>query len=179
MVDSSPGRTEPAELWKPGPQARRAAEAYGRDVWQPRPLLGVVDAELLETRVQVSGETRRPARLVGEAEHADAAGLAVAIGLEDDWTLDRSCGGAQRLGDGLQLSGRTAAQEGEREMQMLTRDEPSAGGELGLLPAAEEIEDLARQRERAEEPEAFTASDGTSVAHTSSSRLCDKSRRTR
>src|SRR5436190_17516182 len=84
MVNSRPGRTEPPEVGKRRPQTRRTAEAENRDVGQPGPLLRLVDAESLEPLVQINGQPRRAPVLVGEDEHADAAGLLVANGPEHD-----------------------------------------------------------------------------------------------
>src|SRR5919202_1070967 len=78
MVDSRFGRNDPAQVGQRRREPRALAEAENGDVRQPRALLALVDAEVLEPLEQVEREPLRTALLVVEDEHSDAAGLAVA-----------------------------------------------------------------------------------------------------
>src|SRR6266496_2420038 len=112
------GRSDEAEIGRIGPEARTLAEAQDRDVRQPRPALGTIDAERLETSVQVVGERRSTPFLVVEHDHADAARLAVAQRREAD--LAGARGGLPEGGDDLRKpSGVDVPEEGERDVEVL------------------------------------------------------------
>src|SRR5438132_3612329 len=161
MIESGTGRTERAQAGKRRSEAWRPLEAQHGDVRTPRPLLPLVDSEPLQTLVQVARQGRRPALLVVEDQHADAARLAVAMGREDDL---RSRGGRLPQGtrDRVDLFRRSMAEEGERDVQMVAAECPSLGGQILALPADERFDCLVRQSERTEEPEPFTALDASS-----------------
>src|SRR5262249_3161594 len=84
MVDRGAGRTEPPEAGKLGGEPRPLAEPDDGEVWQPRPLLGLVHAEPVQTLVKPVGDLLRRPTVVVEDEHSDAARLAVAPLAEDD-----------------------------------------------------------------------------------------------
>src|SRR5581483_3554841 len=92
---------------------------------QPRPALAPVDGERLQARLDVVRERRRECALVVEDEHPDAARLAVALEAEPQAARTRG-GVAQRADDRLQLPCRPVAEEGERDVQVLARDDADA-----------------------------------------------------
>src|SRR5262249_61730205 len=81
----------------------------------------------------------------------------------------------------LRRAGRRAAEERERDVELLAADDantldPAEG--LGL-PARKLVDGVVTQAQCAEQAQAFTATDASSRGHTELSRLCAKSRRTR
>src|SRR5690242_14030424 len=110
---------------------------------EPRAMLPLVDAELLETVVEVGSERGRAAAVIVEHQHPDAARLAVAAQPE------RRPGGsprslAQALRNGGQFAGRAAAEEGERDVQVSARDHADVSGSAEdlALPPLQPVERL-------------------------------------
>ena len=77
MVDSGSGRTERAEAGELRSEPRPLAESDDGEVRQPRPLLGLVHAEPVQTLVKPAGQLTRRTTVVVEDEHSDAARLTV------------------------------------------------------------------------------------------------------
>ena len=119
---------------------------------KPFPCLAPVDAERLEPRLEVAGERRRAASLVLEDEHPDAPRLAVPHGHEPRRLGDAAGRGAERLDDPGQFACRPVAEERERDVEMLARDDTDVGGEVLPLPGGERVERRVGQPQRAEEP---------------------------
>src|SRR5207248_8882101 len=111
------------------------------EVREPATLLRLVHAEQPEPLMQVAREVAGRIALVVEDEHPDASGLAVAHRLEADRSGGRG-GGSQLPGDRFDLLARTVAQERDRDMQVLARDD-AALGQIVALPAGEDIGDVA------------------------------------
>lgn len=130
---------------------------------KPRPPLSLEHTELLQLVGKARCQAAGFARLVLQDDHADAPSLPVALGGEDDLT-----GSSSRIpesaGDRPELLGRPGAEEGERDVEMLARDDPAVAKEFGL-PAPEGVEDVVREPKRTEETQAVTAPDGTGRAH--------------
>src|SRR5262249_50280815 len=178
MVRSRIGRPHlAAEIGQGRLQPRPLTKANHRDVWEPRPPLALVDAEPLQALMEIVRQGARTTARVAQGEHADAPGLAIALRHEPDWP--RTCGGIpQRLEDGLQLGHRTVTEEGEREVQVVARND-SAVAEVLLLPAGQRLEHRLGETEGTEQARALTTLQASGEFHTSSLRLCCKSRRTR
>lgn len=123
---------------------------------QPLPALAAVDADLLETLVQVPGQARGPTRRIEQDDHADASRLPVRRRLE--WERLVSCGdGAQHVENLRQLPRGSGTEERERDMEVLTRYATSSH-ELVVPPVFvgppfEGVQDILWQPEREEEPE--------------------------
>src|SRR5262249_26781655 len=81
-------------------------------------------------------------------------------------------------GDRPHLLGGTTAQEGKRDVEVVTRQGPRVAPKLVLLPSEESIEHVLGEGEGAEEAEPVTAFDASSGAHTAPSPDCARSRRT-
>ncbi len=137
MIESRFGRTDSAEVGQSGVQPGSSPEAKHREMSQPEPLLRPIQAESLEPGLEPAGETRSPAILVHEGEHADAPGLAVLPHAEHDPLLDLAGSLAERVDDVVDPIGRRAPQESERDVQVLRAHEVGTGGagELFLLLA--------------------------------------------
>ena len=106
--------------------------------------------QALEPAEEVLGQPSRRAGDVLQNEHADASRLAVSRRQQPD----RARGGgrpAQRLGDRRDLASRPVAQEREREMQVLARDDPAVA-QLAGLPGRQRVERRFSEPQRAEEP---------------------------
>src|SRR5581483_471099 len=129
MVDSDSGRTEPAEIGNPGPQARRSPEAQDGDVRQPSALLRLVDAEPLEPPEDVAGHGSRALLGVVEDEHADAPRLPVRARREHDLP-GASRRAVELLGDLRHLPGRSVPEEGERDVQVAAGNDAGVAAEL-------------------------------------------------
>ena len=149
------GRSDAAEIGWIGPQAWALAEAQHRDMREPRPSLFAVQPRGLQVRLQIGRERCRTAALVGEDEHGDAAGLAVASGRKDDLPGPRG-GLAERVADLGKPRQVDAAEEGQRDVQVLTPDEAAAAREL-FLPRDKLVEHAGGQPQGAEEPDPSTA----------------------
>src|SRR5712691_1755564 len=145
MVDSGVGRTERAQSRERRVEPRRPAKADDREVRQPSARLTPVDPEGLQPTEQILRKAARSLALVGQHEHADAAGLAVAERLEPDWSCGSRCL-ARRSDDRVQLGGGTVAEEGERDVDVRARDD--ALGEMPAAPLDESVEDVVREPER-------------------------------
>jgi hypothetical protein len=163
MVDRRIGRTERLELGHRRVEARRLPEAQYGDMREPRPLLALIDAEGLQSVEEPSGEPSAFLCAIVEHEHPHAAGLAVAARREHDvGGFSRSVG--QRHRDRRQLAGRPSAEEREREVEMLARDDPALA-EMLVLPGLEVVQDAVGKPERAEEPEVLIAPEVTGGSH--------------
>ena len=101
---------------------------------EPWTCLALVHAERFEPRVHIGRKRGRTSVLVGEDEHSDAARLAVAP--EGKGRNSRgSCCIAQAPSDPVQLSCGARAQERERDVDALARDDTDvsdAGEDLAL-----------------------------------------------
>src|SRR5215216_4453966 len=176
MVDSGVGRSEGAEIGHRRPEARALAKAQNREMWKPRTLFAPTDADRLEPLLQLLSNPARAAVLLGEDEHADAARLAVANGFEcGSWS---TLGGRpQGVDDGRQLLAGPGAEERERDVEVLARDDAPA--EVLGLPLDDPVDDGGGQGKAAEESKAIMASDAIASTHTRSSRFCVRSVRRR
>src|SRR5215211_446139 len=176
MVDSGVGRTERAEIGHRRPEARALAKAQNREMRKPRTLFAPIDADRFEPLLQLLRDPVRAAVLVGEDEHADAARLAVANGFEyGSWRTPRGC--PHGIGDGRQLGAGPGAEERERDVEVLARDD--APTELLALPLNDSVQDGGGQGKAAEESKAIIALDATGSSHTRSRELCVRSVRKR
>src|SRR5918912_1443921 len=172
MIESGVGRTERPELRQRRGESRPVAEADDGEVRKPRPLLALVDAELLEPQMEGVRHGRRPVFLVGEDEHPDAAGLAVAGYVEAGRSRCRgrlpkcSC-------DRRHLRRRPPPEEGERDVEVRPDDPPHASplGKLAPSPLDEAVEDVVGKAQGAEEPEERMAFEATWRTHAPSCRL--------
>jgi len=115
-------------------------------VRQPPPTLALVDAERLETGVQVVRQGAGAFALVVEHEHADAPGLAIAVQREER-PLGGFRGAAQGSEDPLELVHSPVAEERERGVQILPGNEARVRHlpELAALPVHEPVEDFVRE----------------------------------
>lgn len=93
---------------------------------KPGTPLSLVDAEPLEPAVDVFGERRRVATVVVQDEHADASRLSIA-GDPQDRRPSTTGGLAQLSPDRLDVLDRPAAQEGERDVELVTPSDPRVG----------------------------------------------------
>ena len=117
---------------------------------EPRPSLALVDPEALQPVEQILREPGRRTGQILQDEHPDTPGFAVLLRQKADRL--GGCGGfAQRVGDPGKLAGRPVAQEGEREVQVLTRDDPAVT-QVALLPPGQRVERSRGKPQRAEEP---------------------------
>src|SRR5262249_51043362 len=119
------------------------------DVWEPRTSLTPVDIELLEPPVEIRSERARTSRGIVEDDHPDTSRLAVAGGLERERAAP---GGSipQRREDVRQLMCGAAAEECERDVQMLPGD-ASALVELTRPPLVQGGHDADRQSQSEKE----------------------------
>lgn len=107
---------------------------------KPRTLLALVDAESLETAEEPLGEPTGFPSCVVENEHPDAPRLAIAPRRKRD--LTRFTGGASEGGsDRGQLGRRAPSEEGERDVEMLARNDPAVAKIRGL-PGRDAVEDV-------------------------------------
>src|SRR6185503_17184058 len=178
QVSSRVGRNECSRPGQWRLQTRPLAEAKQRDVRQPPPRLRPVDAERFQAGVTSAREPRRGAALIGENEHPDAPRLAPARGLEHDRLRPGRGGVPQDAHDRVDLRCRAAAEERERDVQVLPRDD-TAARQVRRAPGGEVVQRGGRKLECEEEPKALIASDATRGSHTSSCRLGVRTRRAR
>lgn len=132
-------------------------------------MLALVDAELLEPQHEAACEEVRVARLVlGEDDHADPDGLPVAQSPKG-----RAPGlpgrSPHRAGDRLSLRGRSAAEEGERDVQVIAREDADAvrARDLPLLPGDEALDGGLGEAKGDEEPKALIAGNASPLSHAS------------
>jgi len=125
--------------------------------------------------VQIRRESGRPPALVVADEHADAPGLAKARDCERG-RCGVPGGRAQLRGDRLELSSRPAAEERERDVQVLRCDHADAitRSEGAELPARQLVDGIVGQTQGTEETQALTTLDASSGIHTEPSRPCDQ-----
>src|SRR4029079_5117501 len=119
----------------------------------------------------------RVTALVLEDEHADASRLAIATRNETDLPRPGGCF-AQRQDDRVDLAGRPMPEKRERDVQVLSRDDPNAC-ELRTLPPLDLVEDAVGQAQREEEREPFIATHASGRGHADSLRLPVRSARRR
>jgi hypothetical protein len=124
--------------------------ARDREVRKPRTAFSLVDAKPLEPLLEIAGEPSCVPFFVLEHEHADASRFAVANGREMDLPRAGGCL-PQRIDDRVELAGRPPAEEGERDVHMLARDDTDVP-ELLPLPALDLVEDVVGQAQGEEEP---------------------------
>ena len=126
---------------------------------QPGPPLALVDAERLQTRLQVVGERRARARLVVEDEHADAPGLAVARTARARTGSAPAAAPRSASTIGVELAAGPAAEERERDVQVLAAATTADAAPSALaLPARRAASsDVVGQPEREEEAEPLIA----------------------
>jgi hypothetical protein len=167
MVESGIGRIERRQRGRVEPEAWLLAEPQHGDVREPGPTLARVRPEALEPPLQVLGEGGGTPVLVAEHEHADAPRLAVALGGEAR-PLGRVGGFAQGRCECRELAARPAAEEGERDVQVLGWDDPPRAGERPLLPRGERVAGVRGKANAEEEPKALIAPDVTGRRRTSS-----------
>src|SRR5581483_10335372 len=140
--------------------------------------LRLVDAEPVEAAREIVCQRGGSAVLVVEDEHPDAAGLAIAASGERDRT-GRSSRRLQLASDRVELERGAGAEEGERDVQVGRRHRAEVAVRQPSLPRDDAPDGVVRERERAEKANAGIALDATSARHPSSSRFCDKRRRSR
>lgn len=92
---------------------------------EPRAPLALVDAKPFQPLEQLARKGGGAALEVVQDEHAHAPRLAVPLGSKDR-TLRSACGLAQGPHDGLEIFGRPRTEEGQRDMQILGRDDAPA-----------------------------------------------------
>jgi hypothetical protein len=121
-------------------------------VREPRPPLASVHAELLEPLSEVAGQSRRAPLLVVEDDHADAPGLPVASGAEQG-PAGPAGAAAELLEDPGNVAPGPRAEEDERDVEVLGRDDPDVAGrpELAPLPRDEPLPGLGGERKSDEE----------------------------
>ena len=126
---------------------------------EPRALLALVDAEGFESVEEAAGEVTTLACRVVEDEHRDAPGFAIAARREHD--LARVPCGCPECGRNCgKLDGGSMAEEGERDVEMLARDDPAVA-ELLSLPGFDPVEDVVGKTKAAEETKALIALDAS------------------
>ena len=169
MVDSRLGRTEHAEIRRPGGQARWTPEPENREVGKPAAPLPLVHTERLEPAVNGIGECRRMTIRVVEGEHADAARLAVASHGESRRASGRS-EVPERGDDRVHILGRTTSEERERDVEVRGRDDADIPdvGKYPDLPVHQRANGLSRQDESQEEARSVTTTDASSGRHAGS-----------
>jgi hypothetical protein len=127
-------------------------------VREPRPPLGLVDADLLEPAGEIVRERGCSPTFVVEHDHPDAPRLAVAARAKE--RPDGGGGGGSHLrGDRPDLAGRPRSEERERDVEVRRRNETrvTGAGERPALPGDEALDDALGERECEEEAEPFTA----------------------
>src|SRR5204863_1276372 len=115
------------------------------------------------------GERRCMPIGVLEAEHADAARLAVA-GHGEVRPAGGGSDGPEGGGDWLHLVGRTVSEEGEGDVEVGRRDDADVAdvGEGGTLPVHEPADDVGGQHQGQEEARSLTTTDASSGLQTRS-----------
>src|SRR2546421_251683 len=177
MVGSGIGRTELPQIRQRRLQPWALPEADDRQVGKPLPLLRLVDPEMLQTALQILGETGGLAAEILQHQHPDAPGLAVALRHQPD-RASGSGGLAQCDEDRLELLHRAVSEKGQRDVQVVPSDRPALRDVRGL-PLLQRVECPIREAEAAEQARAFTALHASGQVHADSSRVCSKSRRRR
>ena len=119
--------------------------------------LALVHAEVDESCLHAIGERRGAAARIGEHEHPDGPGLAVAHDVELE-RLGRRSLTAQELGDRLDHGGRLRSEERQREVVAVER---APSSEVPISPAPELLRDLVRHVESEEQPDPVIAADGS------------------
>src|SRR5215207_3172228 len=143
---------------------------------EPRTTLAPVDADRLEPLVELPRDPGCAVVPVLENEHADAPRLAVPEGSER--RSGRALGArSQGVDDRRQIGARSRAQERERDVEILSRDNPP--GEVLSLPPDDPLDGAGGEGEAAEESKAIIAFDASGAIHTPSSRFCVRSVRRR
>ena len=97
---------------------------------------------------------------------------------ELDGSRSAGDGSTQRGHDRLELAPGAAAEERERDVELLPRDDATPG-EMLLAPARQDLERLRGELQSEEESQASIAPDATRRGHTTSCRLCARTRRAR
>lgn len=144
---------------------------------QPGTPLPAIDAEALQPLLDVTRQLRRPPFGVLEDQHADAPCLAVANRREADFPCPRSSV-TQSADDRPELARRPMPEKHERDMQVISWNDPNAD-ELLALPAFDLVEDAVGQAKREEEPELVIAAHASGGGYAASSRLPIRSARRR
>ena len=169
MVESGVGRTERRELRQSRLESGRRTEAQHGDVWQPRPPFALVRAELDEPLLQVVCESGRALVLVFEDEHPHAPGLAVPG--DGESRASRAHGALLQGGyQSGEFRARARAEKGEGDVQVLARDDASAG-KRPARPVLERGRNLVRKSKSEEEPETLIALDGSAAVHADMCRI--------
>src|SRR5262249_37557685 len=152
------GRHEWFQVRQLRPQPWTLAEAQDGHVRQPLPAFRLVAAQRLQPPVQIACERLRTTLFVVEREHAHAPGLAVAPPGEQR-PLGQRRRSAQGLPDPGRLLGRTVPEEGQRDVQVVGREDPDARHALErfALPAREGVDGFRREPKSAEETYPLTA----------------------
>src|SRR5579884_2396519 len=143
-------------------QFRALPVAGDGDVREPG--AGLVAAERV-------GEGAAVAADVLEGEHGRAAGLAVAVRAQ----LDGARGLLEPVEDAGQLVRRRRAEEDERDVQMVARNDTDApAGEDALLPGDDRVEPVAGQAQREEEAQPLTTGDATRQSRAPPSKVSER-----
>ena len=130
--DGANARAPAARGCSRGRSRKRSTVTCGSHGRPSRP----VDAELLEPLVEPAGEPRRRRRTSSPSdEHADAARLAVAVDARSATARRRRPPRPSTSQIAGSSRGRPRAEEGERDVEVVRRDDPAAP-ELARLPLA-------------------------------------------
>jgi hypothetical protein len=123
MVDSGFGRTERRESGQGRPELGRGAKAQHRDVWEPTPVLRLVDPDALQPPVEIACQPPRTLFLVREDEHGHAACLAVAQRAEDDGLGEDASRRLERVRNRRHVIGWAMSEERECDVEVAGIDE--------------------------------------------------------
>jgi len=148
-------------------QARPRPEAHHGEVRQPRTRLPPVDTESLEPLLHLAGERGGVAGDISEDQHRDAPRLSIPIELELDIAA-RPNRLLQRSDDLCELGLRPGAEEGKRDVEVLSRDDSPSPPELTLLPWSHAVEYVLGKLQGEEESQPLISLQATRRTHTSS-----------
>ena len=170
MVNSRLGRSEAPGVRGLQLESQALPETRDGDVWQPRTPLALVQPEAVEAVVEVLRERSRGAVNVTEQEHSDRPRLPVApSGKAQLDAPGRTHCAPLRSGERPDLRSREAAEEGERDMELLAPDDAEPGDlQLALLPCDDPVEHGVRQAEGTEHTNPLIPHEGTRRDHTES-----------
>lgn len=152
MIESDFGRTHTSQVGRRRSEARPLTKAEDGDVRKPLAALALVDTELFEALPDGLRQPCSPPLLVVEDDHADAPSFPISTRIEQERTGIGS-GFAQRCRNRLDVGGRAAPEEGQGDVEVLSRDDSNARtlGQLIALPHKEAVERLIRQPQTDEE----------------------------
>ena len=133
---------------------------------QPRTPFTTVDAEGLEPFLNVTGQCARVTGGIAEDEHRDAPRLAIPIDVELEGVA-LADGLLERGKDLRELGCRASAEECERDVEMLPRDDAAGASKRTLLPGDNAGPHRLGKPQSEEESKPLIALQATRRAHTS------------